>query len=62
MVSSGDRSAKIRTYNYPQSRITDHRIGLTMYNLGTFMEGDIYEMIDALQVAENSERLKEGVA
>ncbi|MBL0066593.1 MAG: peptide chain release factor 1 [Bacteroidetes bacterium] len=62
MVSSGDRSAKIRTYNYPQSRITDHRIGLTMYNLGSFMEGDIYEMIDALQVAENSERLKEGVA
>lgn len=62
MVSSGDRSAKIRTYNYPQSRITDHRIGLTMYNLGSFMEGDIYEMIDALQVAENAERLKEGVA
>ena len=61
MVSSGDRSAKIRTYNYPQSRITDHRIGLTMYNLGTFMEGDIYEMIDALQVAENAERLKEGM-
>lgn len=62
MVSSGDRSAKIRTYNYPQSRITDHRIGLTMYNLQTFMDGDIYEMIDALQVAENAERLKEGVA
>ncbi|REJ85352.1 MAG: peptide chain release factor 1 [Bacteroidetes bacterium] len=62
MVSTGDRSAKIRTYNYPQSRITDHRIGLTMYNLQTFMEGDIDEMIDALQVAENAERLKEGVS
>lgn len=62
MVSSGDRSAKIRTYNYPQSRITDHRIGLTMYNLSSFMEGDIYEMIEGLQVAENAERLKEGVS
>ncbi len=61
MVSSGDRSAKIRTYNYPQSRITDHRIGLTMYNLQTFIDGDIGEMIDALQVAENAERLKEGM-
>ncbi|HNQ62125.1 MAG TPA: peptide chain release factor 1 [Bacteroidia bacterium] len=62
MVSSGDRSAKIRTYNYAQSRITDHRIGLTMYNLGTFMEGDITEMIEALQLAENAERMKEGVS
>jgi peptide chain release factor 1 len=62
MVSSGDRSAKIRTYNYPQSRITDHRIGLTMYNLQNFIDGDIGEMIDALQVAENAERMKEGVA
>jgi len=62
MVSSGDRSAKIRTYNYPQSRITDHRIGLTMYSLQNFMDGDIQEMIDALQLAENAERLKEGVA
>jgi len=62
MVSSGDRSAKIRTYNYAQSRITDHRIGLTMYNLGTFMEGDITEMIEALQLAENAEKMKEGVA
>ncbi len=61
MVSSGDRSAKIRTYNYPQSRITDHRIGLTMYNLQTFIDGDIGEMIGALQVAENAERLKEGM-
>ncbi len=60
MVSTGDRSAKIRTYNYPQSRITDHRIGLTMYNLGTFIDGDIQEMIDALQLAENTERMKEG--
>jgi peptide chain release factor 1 len=62
MVSTGDRSAKIRTYNYSQSRITDHRIGLTMYNLQTFMEGDISEMIDALQLAENAERMKEGVS
>ena len=62
MVSTGDRSAKIRTYNYPQSRITDHRIGLTMHNLPTFVNGDIQEMIDALQLAENAERLKEGVA
>lgn len=61
MVSTGDRSAKIRTYNYPQSRITDHRIGLTMYNLQAFVDGDIQEMINALQLAENAERLKEGV-
>jgi peptide chain release factor 1 len=60
MVSTGDRSAKIRTYNYPQSRITDHRIGLTLYNLQNFVDGDIQEMLDALQVAENAERLKEG--
>jgi peptide chain release factor 1 len=60
LVSSGDRSAKIRTYNYPQSRITDHRIGLTLYNLPQFMDGDIQEMLDALQVAENAEKLKEG--
>lgn len=62
MVSTGDRSAKIRTYNYPQSRITDHRIGMTMYNLQGFIDGDIQEMLDSLQVAENSERLKEGAA
>jgi peptide chain release factor 1 len=61
MVSTGDRSAKIRTYNYPQSRITDHRINLTVYNLPTFMDGDIQDMIDALQLAENAERLKEAV-
>ncbi len=59
MVSTGDRSAKIRTYNYPQGRITDHRIGLTIYNLADFMDGNIQGLIDALQVAENAERLKE---
>jgi peptide chain release factor 1 len=58
MVSSGDRSAKVRTYNYPQSRITDHRINLTMYNLAIFMDGNIQDMIEALQLAENAERLK----
>lgn len=60
MVSTGDRSAKIRTYNYPQSRVTDHRIGFTTYNLQSFMDGNIDEMINALQVAENAERMKEG--
>ena len=59
MVSTGDRSAKIRTYNYPQGRVTDHRINWGMYNLPVFMDGDIYECIDQLQVAENAERLKE---
>ena len=58
MVSTGDRSAKIRTYNYPQSRVTDHRIGLSFHNLPSFMDGAIQEMIDALQLAENAERLK----
>ena len=62
MVSTGDRSAKIRTYNYPQNRVTDHRINLTMYNLTAFMDGDIEETIEALQVAENAERLKEAVS
>ena len=62
MVSTGDRSAKIRTYNYAQSRVTDHRIGLSFHNLPTFVGGDIQEMIDALQVAENAERLKESSA
>ena len=61
MVSSGDRSAKIRTYNYPQNRVTDHRINLTMYNLIGFMDGAIEDTIQALQVAENAERLKEAV-
>lgn len=59
MITTGDRSAKIRTYNYPQSRVTDHRIGLTAYNLPTFMNGEIQEFIDALQLAENAERMKE---
>ncbi|HSV87325.1 MAG TPA: peptide chain release factor 1 [Bacteroidales bacterium] len=61
MVSTGDRSAKIRTYNFPQGRMTDHRIGLTMYNLSSIMNGVIQEIIDTLQVAENAEKLKEGV-
>jgi peptide chain release factor 1 len=60
MVATGDRSEKVRTYNYPQSRITDHRINFTMHNLPDFMNGNIQEMIDALQLAENAERLKEG--
>ena len=59
MVSSGDRSAKIRTYNYPQGRITDHRINYTAYNLPAFVGGDIQECIDQLTIAENAERLKE---
>ncbi len=60
MVTTGDRSAKIRTYNYPQGRITEHRVGLTMYNLPEVMNGDIQEIIDALQFAENAEKMKEG--
>ena len=59
LVSTGDRSAKIRTYNYPQGRITDHRINYTIYNLQAFMDGDIQECIDQLIVAENAERMKE---
>ncbi|MFI3316750.1 MAG: peptide chain release factor 1 [Rikenellaceae bacterium] len=59
LVSTGDRSAKIRTYNYPQGRITDHRINFTIYNLSAFMDGDIQGVIDELIVAENAERLKE---
>lgn len=62
MVSTGDRSAKIRTYNYPQSRVTDHRIGYTMYNLSAFLDGDLDELIDAIHVAENAERMKEGAS
>jgi len=58
LVSTGDRSAKIRTYNYPQSRVTDHRIGLTLYDLPNIMNGDIEGIINALMVAENAERLK----
>ena len=60
MVSSGDRSAKIRTYNYPQGRVTEHRIGITKYNLQNVMGGEIQEFIDELQLAENAEKLKEG--
>ena len=59
MVSTGDRSAKIRTYNYPQGRITDHRINYTIYNLQSFMDGDIQDVIDQLTIAENAEKLKE---
>jgi len=58
MVSTGDRSAKIRTYNYPQGRVTDHRINLTLYNLAFFMNGDIQQVIDQLIIAENAERMK----
>jgi peptide chain release factor 1 len=59
MVSTGDRSAKIRTYNYPQGRVTDHRINYTIYNLNAFVGGDIQQVIDQLIIAENAERLKE---
>ena len=59
MVSTGDRSAKIRTYNYPQGRITDHRINYTIYNLSAFMDGEIQGCLDQLIVAENAERMKE---
>lgn len=59
MVSTGDRSAKIRTYNYPQGRITDHRINYTIYNLSAYMDGDIQGVIDQLMVTENAERMKE---
>ena len=61
MVSTGDRSAKIRTYNYPQGRVSDHRITLTVYNLPSILDGGIQEFIDKLQMAENAERLKESV-
>ena len=59
LVSTGDRSAKIRTYNFPQGRVTDHRIGYTTHDLNGFLAGDIQDMIDALTVAENAEKLKE---
>ncbi len=61
MVGSGDRSDKIRTYNYPQSRVTDHRIGYTVYNLPSVMDGNVEDFIEQLRIAENAERLKEGV-
>ena len=60
MIGSGDRSDKIRTYNYPQGRVTDHRIGYTVYNLPVVMDGEIGDFIDQLRIAENAERLKEG--
>lgn len=59
MVSTGDRSAKIRTYNWPQGRVTDHRINLTLYNLPAIIDGDVQEIIEKLQMAENAEKLKE---
>jgi peptide chain release factor 1 len=62
MVGSGDRSDKIRTYNYPQGRVTDHRIGFTVYNLPTVMEGSIAEFIEKLRIAESAEKMKEGMA
>ncbi len=60
LVSTGDRSAKIRTYNFPQGRVTDHRINMTLYSLDAFMNGDIQEMLDALQFAENAEKMQAG--
>ncbi len=59
LVSSGDRSAKIRTYNYAQGRVTDHRIGLTLYDLSNIINGDIHKIVEALELAENTEKLKE---
>jgi peptide chain release factor 1 len=61
MVGSGDRSDKVRTYNFPQNRVTDHRIGLTLYNLDRFIDGDIDEMLEALRLADRAEKLKEGI-
>jgi peptide chain release factor 1 len=61
LVSTGDRSAKIRTYNYPQGRVTDHRINLTLYNLDGIINGDLDEIIESLRVAENAEKMKEGL-
>jgi peptide chain release factor 1 len=58
MVSTGDRSAKIRTYNFPQNRVTDHRINLTLYNLDKFINGDMDEMVEALAIADLNERVK----
>jgi peptide chain release factor 1 len=60
-VGSGDRSEKIRTYNFPQSRVTDHRIGLTLYKLSEIMNGDLDEIIDALVTAQRAEQLKESI-
>jgi len=60
LIGSGDRSGKIRTYNYPQNRVTDHRINLTLYSLDKIVEGDIDGILEALQVAENAEKMKAG--
>jgi len=60
LVSTGDRSAKVRTYNYPQGRVTDHRINMTIYNLDEFLNGNIQEMVEALQFAENAEKMQAG--
>ena len=61
MIGSGDRSDKIRTYNYPQGRVTDHRIGYTVYNLASVMEGNVDDFVEQLRIAESAERLQEGV-
>ena len=58
MVSTGDRSAKIRTYNFPQGRVTDHRINLTLYNLSDVMNGDLARISEELQLVENTEKMK----
>jgi len=60
MVKSGDRSDKIRTYNYPQNRVTDHRISLTLYSLSNIMEGDLGELIEKMKIADRTEKLKAG--
>ena len=60
IVKSGDRSDKIRTYNYPQNRVTDHRIGLTLYNLSNIMEGELFELIEKMKIADRTEKLKAG--
>jgi peptide chain release factor 1 len=59
LVSSGDRSAKIRTYNYPQGRVTDHRIGLTLYDLQNIINGDIDKLVEELKLYQNTQKLKE---
>lgn len=61
MVRTGDRSEKIRTYNFPQNRVTDHRIGLTLYNLSNIMDGDLSELIEKLKLADRTEKLKAGL-
>ncbi|MDP2037672.1 MAG: peptide chain release factor-like protein, partial [Ignavibacteria bacterium] len=61
MVRSGDRSDKIRTYNFPQNRVTDHRIGLTLYNLSEIVEGDLNDLIEKLKIADRTERLQAAV-